>query len=158
MTAKIETPELDRRADALVAQPVNDTLTAFYDWLEASGIVLARYGAMKSRSTKCSHCRGRGVDLTALTPRHRQLMVQGALADHEWPKCEHCNDGWVTNEYADENSLAPIHESPTRLFADFLDLDLAKMDEEQNAMLDVLGGLAPKGYELVGDTWKRVVV
>lgn len=153
----VETPELDKRHEALAPRPVNDVLSEFYDWLLASGYVIARYGNPREGHRKCRTCHGSCRDGSKMTPRQRQLLILGALEDEDWPVCETCDgNGWIGYTYVDDESLAPTHESPTTLFAKFLEIDLAQIDVEQRAILDSLNDRPPDGYELVGDTWKKV--
>lgn len=133
------TPELDKMLAAVEPRKVNDTLTEFVDWLERDGIILARYGAARERTRTCRVCRGRGFDPGRLTPRESQLLAKGLLPDSARTTCRRCHgNGQEVETYVDEESLAPIHESYTLLFARFLDIDMEKVEAERRAILDEL--------------------
>lgn len=138
------TPELDKLLASVEPRKVNDTLTSFVDWLERDGIVLARYGASRERTRKCRVCHGRGFNPHNLNARQQQLLAKGMLPDSDRQECPRCfGDGQEVETFVDEESLAPIHESYTMLFARFLDIDMAKVDAERRAILDELRQEAP---------------
>lgn len=135
-----ETPELDKMREAIAPRQVNDTLTDFVDWLTSDGIILARYGAARRRTVPCPACRGRGFDTSGLSKRQQQLLRLGQLTDDARPPCPGgCHYGKVHEEYLDPESLQPLTEPWSRLFARFLGLDEAAMDRERQALLEELG-------------------
>lgn len=178
----VQTPELDRRHEALQPRPVNDVLTEFYDWLASDGIVLARWGEPYEVPVRCPGCPTlAGVREKSLRQRQRDVIhatvgddssgeyqyrrsrggsgpLTGLNRD-EWlayihdlrqrfpcPECDisaHLEPfGWVLERRVHEDRLALHHESPERLFARFLDLDLNKIDREQRAILEALRAAA----------------
>lgn len=140
-----DTPELDKQHALNEPRPPFDVLSQFWDWLEANGYVLAKYGAPRQRRMTCPVCRGRCFDVSGLTPRQQQLLRSAALPDSERDPCPRCaGEGTVWEEVRDEDSLMEAHASPTRLFAEFWGLDLDKIESERRAILEELRQVAPR--------------
>lgn len=149
------TPECDKRkAVAFTPREPAHVLTEFYDWLEAQGIVLARYGTTEEVAERCPDCRtAKGVREPSLRYRERQLLAGREINQAERAsilarveqrgrsRCPRCRGvGTIYERRAEVNPsrLYPFHEPPERLFARFFDLNLDAIESEKLAILEAI--------------------
>lgn len=147
----LATPELDKRSRVAFGQErPADTLTNFYDWLAADGIVLARYGEPYEREERCPDCPTiKGYDERAISYRARQVLSALRGDEHaryadeitrkRSKRCPGCRGvGVIYHQQTRPDVLYPAQESPERLFARFFDINLAAIDAEQRALLEAI--------------------
>lgn len=150
--AAVATPELDKRSRVAFGQErPADTLTNFYDWLAADGIVLARWGEPVEREERCPDCPTiKGYDERSIRYRERQVLAALRGGDRDahsaritrtrtLKRCPTCRgSGTIYHQRTNPERLTPHHESPERLFARFFDINLAAIDAEQRALLEAI--------------------
>lgn len=147
----VETPELDRRSEIMHSEEhPHETLGAFYDWLHAHGLVIAKWldGETRTRERRCPDCGGLGIDIASLNERQRQLRDARVGVDDlpgTTEPCSRCNgDGFVLEDYfVDDPQLVEDYRPPEQLLADYFDLDLVKISDEQMALLKAIQIPAP---------------
>ena len=123
--------ELDRYSE-LHQNGTLSTLSEFYEWLRSQGLHLARWGEL-TEDRPCLICRETGK-----VERDNDDPLAGwsaSVLERITEDCTYCEGRGFEVVVTGEDWIID-HRSPDRLFADFLGIDLNKLEQERREALD----------------------